>query len=427
MKPLRILILSEQNNPDWISVPLVGYRHTEALGRQHRVHLVTHIRNKPAHEKKRGPFTDITYIDLGKVDVFYDWMFEKIFRGDFGSQALTAVRLPFYLLFEWLAWRQLRALVERQTYDCVVRITPVAPVLPSPWARWTKKYKLPFVIGPINGGLPFPAGYEQAQKQKEWISNLRKLYQFMPYARSTYKEARAIIAGSSQTCSEFSAYQDKVFFIPENGITPDMIQQRRAMAVTTKPLQLLFVGRLVPYKACDLAIKGAAELLRAGRAHLTIVGDGAEREGLQELARKLGLSSRVTFTGMITHEETIQHFAKADLLVFPSVREFGGGVVFEALATGAVPMVADYGGPGDIVHNGIGFKIPLSNEKESISYIQSTLDQLEKDRGRLLELSRNGQNFARDALTWDGKARLTSQILYWVLGQGEKPRLQASR
>lgn len=427
MKPLRLLILSEQNNPDWISVPLVGYRHAEALARRHRVHLVTHIRNKPAHDKRQEPFADITYIDLGWLDQVYNWIFENIFKGDFGSQALTAVRLPFYLVFEWLAWRQLRALVEQKNYDCVLRITPVAPVLPSPWARWTKHFKLPFVIGPINGGLPFPAGYQQAQKQKEWISNLRKLYQMMPYARATYREARAIIGGSSQTCAEFSAYQDKVFFIPENGITPGMIQARRGMTDTTRPLQLLFVGRLVPFKACDLAIRGAAELLRSGRAHFTIVGDGAERAALEDLVKNLGLASRVTFTGMVSHEVTLQHFTKADVLVFPSIREFGGGVVFEALASGAVPMVSDYGGPGDIVHEGIGFKIPLSNEADAVAFIRTSLQRLDQDRARLIELSRNGQAYAREALTWDGKAGLTSQILYWVLGQGEKPKLTPSR
>jgi glycosyltransferase involved in cell wall biosynthesis len=427
MKPLRLLILSEQNNPDWISVPLVGYRHAEALGRQHKVHLVTHVRNKPAHEARRGPFAEITYIDLGWIDRFYNWMFENIFKGDFGSQALTAVRVPFYIVFEWLAWRQLKSLIKRHEYDCVLRLTPVAPVLPSPWARWTRSAQVPFVMGPINGGLPFPAGYEQAQKQKEWISNLRKLYQLMPYARSTYRETRAIIAGSSQTCSEFAAYQDKVFFLPENGITPDMILPRRTMADTSRPLQLLFAGRLVPYKACDLAIKGSAQLLRAGRAHMTIVGDGSERETLEELVRQLQLTEHVTFTGMLSHQLTLQHFAKADVLVFPSIREFGGGVVFEALATGAVPMVSDYGGPGDIVHERIGFKIPLSNETAAVDFIQKTLAALDKDRARLLELSRNGQAFAREALTWDGKAGLTSQILYWVLGQGDKPRLVPSR
>lgn len=427
MKPLRILILSEQNNPDWISVPLVGYQHSEALARQHRVHLVTHIRNKPAHEKRKGPFAAITYVDLGWIDDCYGWIFDKFFKGDFGSQALTAMRLPFYIIFEWVAWRQLKSLVRQQNYDIVLRLTPVAPVLPSPWARWTRRLKVPFVIGPINGGLPFPAGYQQAEKQKEWISSLRRLYPWMPYARSTYRNARAIIGGSSQTCAEFSSYQEKVFFIPENGITPAMLQQRKSLVEAGKPLRLLFVGRLVPYKACDLAIKGAAELLRAGQARLTIVGDGSERKVLEDLVQALGVSREVSFTGMVSHEETLQHFMKADVLLFPSIREFGGGVVFEALATGAVPVVSDYGGPGDIVHEGIGFKIPLSNEEQAVRFIRDTLQTLHRNRGRLMELSLKGQAYARDQLTWDGKAGLTSQILYWVLGQAPKPEQKKSR
>ncbi len=422
MKPLRLLILSEQNNPDWISVPLVGYRHSEAMAKLHRVHLVTHIRNKPAHDRKRAPYTDITYIDLGWLDTFYNWLFRVVFKEDFGSQALTAIRLPFYLVFEWLAFRKLKEALAQQTYDCVLRLTPVAPVLPSPWALWLQAYKVPFVIGPINGGLPFPESFQQAQKQKEWISNLRKFYRWMPYARSTYRKSKAIMAGSSQTCGEFSQYADKVFFIPENGITPEMLKKRSFMADANRPLRLLFAGRLVPYKACDLAIKGAIDVLKSGRAQLTIVGNGSERLQLEDLVRKLGLEGAVHFAGMVSHEATMEFFNKADILLFPSIREFGGGVVFEALATGTVPIVADYGGPGDIVHPAIGFKIPLANEDQSIAFIKKTLQYLASDRSKLVELSVSGQNYARDFLTWDGKAKLTSEVLYWVLGLGPKPK-----
>ena len=44
-------------------------------------------------------------------------------------------------------------------------------------------------------------------------------------------------------------------------------------------------------------------------------------------------------------------------MVFPSIRDNGAGVVFEALASGAVPVVADFGGPGDIVHSDVGYKV----------------------------------------------------------------------
>ena len=75
------------------------------------------------------------------------------------------------------------------------------------------------MIGPINGGLPWPSGFGQLEKQKEWVSNLRNLYRYLPFARSTYRHAAAIIAASSQTYAEFATYHDKLFFVPENGVS----------------------------------------------------------------------------------------------------------------------------------------------------------------------------------------------------------------
>ena len=66
--------------------------------------------------------------------------------------------------------------------------------------------------------------------------------------------------------------------------------------------------------------------------------------------------------------------------MFPSVREFGGGVVFEALAMGAVPIVADFGGPGDIVHPEVGFKVPLTDEEDVVLQIEKILAKLVNNR-----------------------------------------------
>src|SRR5438094_6012249 len=95
---------------------------------------------------------------------------------------------------------------------------PMTPVLPSPFAFFLRKGPIPFVLGPLNGGLPWPVGFSQLQNQKEWVSNLRNLYRYLPFARSTYRHATAIIAASSQTYSEFAAYRDRLFFVPEPGI-----------------------------------------------------------------------------------------------------------------------------------------------------------------------------------------------------------------
>ena len=76
-----------------------------------------------------------------------------------------------------------------------------------------------------------------------------------------------------------------------------------------------------------------------------MVGDGPERKNLQELAISLGIEKAVTFTGWVERADALKQLAQADVFVFPSLREFGGAVVFEALALGAVPVVADFGGP----------------------------------------------------------------------------------
>ena len=133
-------------------------------------------------------------------------------------------------------------------------------------------------------------------------------------------------------------------------------------------LELIFVGGLVPRKACDLALRAAAPLLRSDLARFTVVGDGPERNRLEQLARSLGIEKAVFFCGWLSHAEVLKHLRSADVLVFPSLRDNGAGVVFEALGSGAVPVVADFGGPGDIVHPEVGYKVPLTNESDIVDH-----------------------------------------------------------
>jgi glycosyltransferase involved in cell wall biosynthesis len=163
--------------------------------------------------------------------------------------------------------------------------------------------------------------------------------------------------------------------------------------------------------------------LRKGNAHFTVVGDGPERSRLEQLVRDLGVAETVAFTGWLSHQEALKRMRSADVLVFPSVRDNGAGVVFEALAGGAVPVVADFGGPGDIVHADVGYKVPLTNESEFVSQMESILEELANNRDLLARLRERGMSYARGRLTWEAKARSTTQILNWVLGRGPKPML----
>jgi glycosyltransferase involved in cell wall biosynthesis len=125
----------------------------------------------------------------------------------------------------------------------------------------------------------------------------------------------------------------------------------------------------------------------------------------------------------LPQEEVLKKLQNSDVMVFPSLREIGGGVVFEALSQGTVPVVADFGGPGDLVNPTIGYKVPMSNQDEMVVEIEGVLRKLAKDRSHLEAMRQRGMAYVREQLTYDRRARVLTDILLWSTGRGTKPEL----
>ncbi len=421
MRGLRILVLGPDCNPEGISIPYVTYSHAAALAKLNDVTLVVRSTVEDPVRRAEAPFRSVEVVRTPWLERIYSWSFRRIFKSNFASQAVTAFGYPFAIAFEWYAWRQLRQRIFTGEFDVILRLVPMTAVLPSPFAFFLRQGPVPFVIGPINGGLPFVKGFSQAANQREWISSLRNLYRFLPFARSTYRQATAIIVASSQTYAEFAEYRDKLFFVPEPGIARSLCCEDTRSAQPGAKLELIFVGGLIPCKACDLALRAAAPLLRSESARFTVLGDGPERNRLEQLVKSLGIEKDVSFCGWVSHAEALTRLRSADVMVFPSVRDFGAGVVFEALASGAVPVVADFGGPGDIVHPEVGYKVPLTNESDFVARMEKILAELANDRDRLEQLRRRGMAYVRESLTWEAKAQATTRILRWAVRRGPRP------
>jgi len=423
MNRLRVLLLGPECHPERLSIPYVTYSHAAALAQLHDVTLVARSRVEDALRHAKAPFHAIEVVRTPRFDRFETWFMRRILKYNYDTQVKTAIVYPSAITFEWRAWRQFRHRISAGEFDVVLRLVPMSPSLPSPFASFLSKGPIPFVIGPLNGGLPWPPGFSQLDNQREWISGLRNLYRLLPFARSTYRHAAAIIAASSQTYSEFTAYRDKLFFIPEPGISRSVCSDDSRMPEPGAKLELIFVGGLVPRKACDLALRGAAKLLRSDMARFTVVGDGPERNRLEQLTSSLGIEKAVSFRGWLSHSEVFSHFRSADVFVFPSLRDNGAGVVFQALATGAVPVVVDFGGPGDIIYPEVGYKVPITNESDVVSRIENILEELAGNLELLNRLRRRGMSYARERLTWAAKAQITTQVLNWVVRRGPKPTL----
>src|SRR5262245_54237461 len=246
MSRLRVLVLAPDCNPEAVSIPYVTYSHAAALAKLNDVTLVIESRVEKNVRRAQAPFHSIEVVPMPSLERIRAWGVRRIFKNNFDSQVMTGFDLPFALFFEWFAWRQLRRRIFEGEFDVVLRVLPMAAVLPSPFAFFLRKGPIPFVIGPLQGGLPWPPGFSQLENQKEWVANLRNLCRYLPFARSTYRHAAAIIAASSATYAEFAEYSDKLFFVPEPGIARSLCYTDSRSPKPGARLDLIFVGGLVP-------------------------------------------------------------------------------------------------------------------------------------------------------------------------------------
>ncbi len=424
MQSPRVLLIAEAANPDWVSVPLVGWSHAEALAASGNVHLVTQLRNRDAIVA-RGWREGVEFTALDSESFSRPlWHLDRALRdgAGLGWSVSTALASLSYYYFEHLLWERFGDEIEAGEFDVVHRLTPLSPTIPSIVASRCKAAGVPFVLGPLNGGVPWPRQFRDVQrKEGEWLSYVRDVYKLLPGYRSTRDDAAAIIAGSEATLEQLPDHvRARCVYIPENAVDPRRFT-RRVEGEVGSPLRVSFVGRLVPYKGADMLIEAAAPLVREGKVRLDIIGDGPELPRLLALREELGVERGVELPGWVAHEAVQDRLVESDVFAFPSVREFGGGVVLEAMALGVVPVVVDYAGPRELVTDDCGYRIPLGTREELIARLRERLESWVEDPSEIRPMGARARERALTLYSWEEKARQTRRVYDWVLGRGEKP------
>ena len=159
-----------------------------------------------------------------------------------------------------------------------------------------------------------------------------------------------------------------------NALDDDWLQGRRPRIGPDEEDGFLFVGRMDHQKGIDLLLQAYA----AARPDwpLTLIGDGADRVGLEALAGTLGLTDRVVFLGYRDRIAVRRAMERAGALVAPSRAENYPMVLLEAMAVGLPVLATRVGGvPEMIAHGESGILV----EPEDVSALGEALTRMSRD------------------------------------------------
>jgi glycosyltransferase involved in cell wall biosynthesis len=419
----RVLVIAESANPEWSSVSLIGWSLSRALLEHVDAHVVTHVRNRDGLQKAGwSEGREYTAIDPGAFEAPINRLGERVRKvARLGWTWTTVLGTFAYYYFEHLLWQRFGERIRSGGFDLVHRITPVSPATPSTIAHRCRSARVPFVWGPMNGGVPWPKEFRHAlRREGEWLSYVRPLHRLLPGYAASRSAAAALITGSVCAWDQMKDHRERCVYLPENAIDPARFEVE-GPARNGGPLRVAFVGRLVPYKGVDMLIDAAAPLVRSGQVVIDVIGDGPEMAPLRRAITEARIAHGVTLHGWIDHREVAKLLARSQVFAFPSIREFGGGVVLEAMTLGLAAVVVNHGGPGELVTEETGFRVPLGSREAIVAAFRDVLATLAASPERARLIGEKARRRVHKLFTWDVKARQILEIYRWVLGRRDKP------
>jgi glycosyltransferase involved in cell wall biosynthesis len=238
----------------------------------------------------------------------------------------------------------------------------------------------------------------------QWLAdcygNRLKYYANFPEIFSFTTKASAVIlhddGSNGDDMARLHGLAPERFFYWKNGVDPglhrpdlDTLAARQEMGFGPDHILLFSVARMYAEKHLDRAIRILPELLREEpRVRLFLVGDGPDRPGLEDFARRLGVEHAVRFVGAQPREDLHKYFNTGDVFLSLADRTNGGNPTVEAMFCARCVVVLNTGGTAKLVQDG---KTGLVLEPDRLEELPGTILSVLKDpalRRRLGEAAR---------------------------------------
>lgn len=358
---MKVLLSAYACEPGKGSEPGLGWHWALAIARRgHMVHVITRANNR------KSIAVALASGELAGNLVFHYYDLPPRLR--FWKRGQRGVHL-YALLWQWGATQLALRLHARERFDLVHHVSFASIRLPSFMGR----LGIPFILGPLGGGeiapralrRSYPLSGKLADSFRD-LSNL--LVRIDPLMCRTFASADQIWLRGPENRALIPAFNaHKIHHHIGLGIdAPPPLTSRTSSGT----FRVLYVGRFLHWKGMHLGLPAFAEARRHLRERgqditLTMVGAGPEERRWKAQAERLGIGSVVSWIAPVPQRALSDIYAAHDLLLFPSLHDSGGMVVLEAAAHGLPTLCLDRGGPGALVSDKTGIKIPTGGRSET--------------------------------------------------------------
>lgn len=368
------------------------------------------------HERARNNIESISGINLDRVFFIPDtWMHKWLYKvGNKLPDRISTITVGaiMHLITQLYQWRMAKQIVQQHDIDVVHEPAPVSPKQPSMMFFMG----VPVVIGPMNGGMSFPPAFNyMASRAERWMYRVMRLFSGINNILIPGKLFASLLLVANQRTRDALPFVKfgKVVELVENGVFTSNVKSEAKLSNDPNSIKVLFVGRLVDWKAIDIVIESVGKCSNQS-VQLLIIGQGNERAGLEKFAQSVA-PGRVVFLGAMPHEDVMGIYDNADIFVLPSVRECGGAVILEAMARGLPVIATNWGGAADYVTSDTGLLVdPLSREY-MVAEFAMNIDKLASNATLRLKYGQAAIEHVRNNYLWEKKVDAMIQLYRAIL------------
>ncbi len=173
-----------------------------------------------------------------------------------------------------------------------------------------------------------------------------------------------------------------------------------------------YVGRLIEFKGLVFLVHAMKEVNRKiENSRLLLVGDGPEREKIENIARSMGIEKNIILAGKADFSEIHKFYQLMDVFVQPSLTPETPNTTVQAMSSG-IPIVATDMVISDVLKNGENALIVKPKNPEEIA---GCIIKLHQNAALRKSIGPNARKYAYNNLTWDSHAKRIVKIYQEIM------------